>query len=138
MVRRMTTILLIGSDVALLEGLSQSLAAGGYVTHLSSTIAEATELASVQPPLVAVVERALASRDMAVLRLPLAQGGALVLYRPSVEDPGALSPALQRAVLADLTLPLERHRLVALIQRVEERARATGRGQTPTPEQRAP
>ncbi|HJU65846.1 MAG TPA: hypothetical protein VJ596_09225 [Gemmatimonadaceae bacterium] len=135
---RMTTILLIGSDVALLEGLSQSLAAAGYLTRLSSTIVDAQELASAEPPLVAVVERVLATRDTAVLRLPLAQGGALLLYRPTVEDAGALSPALQRAVLADLTLPLERHRLVALIQRVEERARATGRGQTPTPEQRAP
>lgn len=134
----MTTILLIGSDVALLEGLSQSLAAAGYLTRLSSTIVDAQELASAEPPLVAVVERVLATRDTAVLRLPLAQGGALLLYRPTVEDAGALSPALQRAVLADLTLPLERHRLVALIQRVEERARATGRGQTPTPEQRAP
>jgi hypothetical protein len=31
-------------------------------------------------------------------------------------------------VMAELTLPLERHRLVALIQRMEERAQVTGRG----------
>ncbi|MGH7721181.1 MAG: hypothetical protein ACREON_20365 [Gemmatimonadaceae bacterium] len=133
----MTTILLIGSDVALLEGLSQALAAAGYAPRISTTMAEGAELASAEPPLVAVVERSLAVREAAVLRLPLAQGGALLLYRPSVDDAPALTPALQRAVLADLALPLERHRLVALIQRVEERARATGRGQTPTPEQRA-
>jgi hypothetical protein len=43
--------------------------------------------------------------------------------------------------MAELTLPLERHRLLALIQRVEERARVTGRGARGTdtpPEQRAP
>jgi hypothetical protein len=41
-----------------------------------------------------------------------------------------LSPTVQRAVLADLTLPLERNRLVALVQHVGQRAQATGRGRT--------
>jgi len=44
-----------------------------------------------------------------------------------------LAPALQRALLADLALPLERNRLLALVQHVEERARATGRRSHDTP-----
>jgi hypothetical protein len=39
-----------------------------------------------------------------------------------------MSPTLQRAVLADLALPLERNRLIALVQHVGERAKTTGRG----------
>jgi hypothetical protein len=34
---------------------------------------------------------------------------------------------LKRATLAELSLPLERHRLLALIQYVQSRARAAGR-----------
>jgi hypothetical protein len=90
-----------------------------------------------------VVERGLAAADAAALRLPLAVGGATLLYRSGAEPApdDALSLAVQRLVMAELTLPLERHRLLALIQRVEERARVTGRGARGTdtpPEQRAP
>ena len=68
-----------------------------------------------------------------VLAVPLAPGGTLVLYRTPGSAAGALSPPFQRAVLADLTLPLERNRLVALVQHVEERARLTGRSPRHTP-----
>jgi hypothetical protein len=44
-----------------------------------------------------------------------------------------LLPALQRSVLADLTLPLERHRLSALVTSLGDRAQATGRSMRPTP-----
>jgi hypothetical protein len=89
------------------------------------------------------VERALAASDPAALRVPLAVGGATLLYQAGTDSsPGdALSLSVQRLVMAELTLPLERHRLLALIQRVEERARVTGRGVRGTdtpPEQRAP
>ena len=83
--------------------------------------------------------------------MQLAPGGAVVLFRSVGDDgrdasseqdgsggdatgaagaapPAALPPALQRTTLAELALPLERHRLVALVQRVEERARRAGRG----------
>jgi hypothetical protein len=39
-------------------------------------------------------------------------------------------------VLAELALPLERQRLLALIQRLDERARETGRMPPEPPEQR--
>jgi DNA-binding NtrC family response regulator len=123
-----TMILLVGSEDALLEGLMQTLAARGYATAVAATLQEAAESCSGNPPLVAVIERDLAAETPgAVLGIPLARGGAVVLFHQRSEQSAMLAPALQRALLADLALPLERNRLLALVQHVEERARATGR-----------
>jgi DNA-binding NtrC family response regulator len=130
----MTQVLLVGQDVALLEGLAQSLAAQGHNPAVASSLAEAHDLAMTQPPLVLVVNRSLASSAGAdLLAIPLAAGGARLLYRAATVPLAPLLPALQRSVLADLTLPLERHRLAALVQSLGERARATGRTSRPTP-----
>jgi hypothetical protein len=129
----MALIVLVGSDTALLEGLAQSLAAVGHRSHLVSSMAEAVELSVEQMPLVALVERELVASDADALQLQLVQGGALMVYRPTHAAPTPLSPVLQRAVMADLELPLERHRLIALVQRVDERVRATGRNRRNTP-----
>jgi|RhiMetdeSRZDD1v2_1073273.scaffolds.fasta_scaffold2584224_1 hypothetical protein len=139
----MAIVFLIGSEEALLEGIAQTLAAAGHQPRVFHSVPEAHTRARGEVPLVAVAERALAVSDPAALRLPLAVGGATLLYRSAVdEDPDpVLSLAVQRLVMAELTLPLERHRLLALIQRVEERALVTGRGARGTdtpPEQRAP
>lgn len=132
-------VLLVGEDGALLEGLSQSFAAMGYAPHAVATLHEAREAASASAPLLAVVERVLASKASAeALAIQLAPGGAIVLYHSAGESPLAIPPALQRSVLADLTLPLERNRLMALAQHVHERVRTTGRGsRTTPPEQQA-
>lgn len=130
----MTHVMLVGGDAALLEGLAQSLAAQGHVPRVARTLAEARELSRVTPPLVLVVDRALASDAGAdLLAAPLASGGARLLYRTASAPLAPLLPALQRAVLADLTLPLERHRLAALVQSVGERARLSGRTPRQTP-----
>ena len=130
----MTHVLLVGGDVALLEGLAQSLAAQGHAPAVSTSLAEARDLAMSDPPLALVVNRALASSSGAeLLAIPLAAGGARLLYRTAAVPLAPLLPALQRAVLADLTLPLERHRLAALVQSLDERARVTGRSTRPTP-----
>jgi DNA-binding NtrC family response regulator len=133
----MATILLIGQDDALLEGVAQLLAGAGHATRIARTTAEGLELAAAQPPLAVIVERRLALDEPDVLRAPLASGGVLLLYRAGDADWGTLPPPLQRLVLADLSLPLERHRLFALIQRVDQRARATGREQQGPAEHRA-
>ena len=130
----MTHVMLVGGDVALLEGLAQSLAALGHAPQVARSLAEARDLAGGQPPLVLVVDRALASSAGAeLLSTPIAAGGARLLYRTAASPLAPLLPALQRAVLADLTLPLERHRLAALVQSVGERARLSGRAQRNTP-----
>lgn len=130
----MTYVMLVGSDVALLEGLAQTLAGLGHRPAVTTTLIEARELASPLPPLVLVVDRALASSAGAeLLSVPIAAGGARLLYRAAAMPPAPLLPALQRAVLADLTLPLERHRLAALVQSVGARAKTTGRAPRQTP-----
>jgi DNA-binding NtrC family response regulator len=130
----MTYVLLVGGDVALLEGLSQSLATLGHSPKVARDLAEARQIAGAQAPLVLVADRALASTGGAeLLGIPLAAGGARILYRLASATLTPLLPALQRAVLADLTLPLERHRLAALVQSVAERARLAGRAPKHTP-----
>ena len=124
----MTTILLVGTDDALLEGLAQTLGAVGHQSRIAHSVAEAVELSAGAPALIAVVERALTDSGE-VLRLPLLPGGALLLYRAATDLPaGTVARSVQRLTLAELTLPLERQRLIALVQHVEERARRTGRG----------
>ena len=133
-------LLLVGSDAALLEGLSQSLGALGYSTVATQELRDARDLAAARAPLIAVVESSLAARSYAdALGIPLAAGGALVLFSVTGKgEPPVLTPTLQRAVLANITLPLERQRLVALVQHVAERVRTTGRRRDTPPERRAP
>jgi DNA-binding NtrC family response regulator len=133
-VRPMTYVMLVGMDVALLEGLAQSLAGLGHRPAVTSSLADARELATSLPPLVLVIDRAMASSAGAeMLAVPIAAGGARLLYRAASMPPAPLLPALQRAVLADLTLPLERHRLAALVQSVSDRAKTTGKTPRTTP-----
>ena len=124
----MTRILLVGTEMPLLEGLSQSFAALGFTPMVAQSLHEARELAAMNRPLVAIVSRKLAAESTGeALSIPLPPGGALVLYRSAAATMAALSPSMLRSVLADLTLPLERNRLLALVQHVGERARAAGR-----------
>jgi DNA-binding NtrC family response regulator len=136
----MTYVMLVGADLALLEGVAQSLGALGHESVVTPSLQEARELSAATPALVLVVDRALASSAGAeLLGVPLAAGGARLLYRTAAVPPAPLLPALQRAVLADLTLPLERQRLAALVQSLAERARTTGRSASHAPpESRAP
>jgi DNA-binding NtrC family response regulator len=126
----MAAVLLIGSDSALLEGLAQTLAGAGHRPRLADSPAQAAEQTPTAPPLVTVAER---STAVDALRLPLARGGALIVYRAGDAPAGPLPAVAQRAVLADLALPLERHRLLALVAYVEERATRTGRARNETP-----
>jgi CheY-like chemotaxis protein len=134
MQEEMTKILLVGSELPLLEGLSQSLASSGFTPVVAQSLSEARELASQRPPLIAVISRALAAAGTGeTLSIPLAPGGALMLFRGVGSLLVTLSPTVQRAVLADLTLPLERNRLMALAHHVQDRALATGRGRSSGP-----
>lgn len=146
----MAPIVLIGTDASLLEGIAQTLGAAGHRTRISTSAGEVVPRQGDEASLVVIAERALALRDddacAELLRIPLAPGGAVLLYRagagsaPESETAEPPLPApLRRVTLAELTLPLERHRLVALVNSIEERALRTGRGnriQTP-PENRA-
>ena len=133
----MTTSLVIGSDESVLEGIAQALGTAGNRPHVARSLAEAAAVLTEIQPLVTLVERASAA-DPDFLRLRLPPGCALVLYRL---DDGPISPlptAVQRLTLADLILPWERQRLITMVQRLTERAVATGRARRDTPpEERA-
>jgi DNA-binding NtrC family response regulator len=132
MPKDMTQILLVGTELPLLEGLAQSFAALGFAPIVAQSVHEARELAVQHPPLIAVISRGLAAPATTdTLSIPLAPGGALVLYRVVGSPLVTLAPSVQRVVLADLTLPLERNRLMALVQHLGERAKMTGRGREP-------
>jgi DNA-binding NtrC family response regulator len=125
----MPSILLVGTDLSLLEGLAQSLSAQGHGTRVAISFGEAREMTTSTRPLIAVIEREMAANSAGeVLGLSLAAGGALVLYRSGPVKTLAVPHVLQRHVLADLALPLERNRLAALVQSVSDRATAAGRG----------
>lgn len=124
----MALILVVGAGSALLEGVSQTLVAAGHRVVVAGDIAEAADALGATLPLIAVVEQAELARSGAVCKLTLARGGALVAFHGEEADAAPLSPRLQRTVIAQLQLPLERQRLVALVRYVEDRARAAGRG----------
>jgi DNA-binding NtrC family response regulator len=129
MLETMTQILLVGTELPLLEGLAQSFAAQGFAPVVAQSLHDAREAAAHDPPLIVVVSRALAATASAeTLSIPLAPGGAFVLYRSVTTALVTLPASVQRAVLADLSLPLERNRLMALVHHVDERVRVTGRG----------
>ncbi len=123
----MATILLIGTDGALLEGMAQLLAGCGHATSTAHSLAEGRSLAASRQPLAVLVETGLALSDPLGIPAPIARGGAVLLYRTDERPSAVIPPVLQRLVLADLALPLERHRLLALVSRMAERAFATGR-----------
>ena len=123
----MAKVILVGSDVALLEGLAQTLIGFGHDVSFAATVAEAAAPLSEYLPAIAVVSsQALEEAGMG-MTLPLTPGGALIVYGTSHTDQPFLPTKLQRATLAHLVLPLERHRLVALVQSFESRSRTTGR-----------
>jgi hypothetical protein len=120
-------VILVGADVALLEGLAQTLIGFGHEISFATTVGEAAGSLSDDLPAIAVVSSQALEEGGVGITLPLTPGGALIVYGTSHTDRPFLPTKLQRATLAHLVLPLERHRLVALVQSFESRSRTTGR-----------
>ena len=127
----MALILVIGSDPALLEGVSQALGGAGHQVTVAHDASEAMENLNGLRPLVAIVNRDHLFNGLTGSAIPLAKGGALVTYRTSDDEPRSAAFPARRAPLAELHLPLERQRLLALVKVVEVRAKTCGR----TPEE---
>ena len=123
----MAKVILVGTDVALLDGLAQTLVGFGHSVSFATTVAEAAGSLSDDLPALAVVSSQALEEGGFGMTLPLTPGGALIVYGTSHTDRPFLPTKLQRATLAHLVLPLERHRLVALVQSFESRSRTTGR-----------
>ena len=123
----MASILVISSDRALLEGMSQTLSGAGHEVVVAADISEAVETLRGARPLVALVNRDELHDSTAVFQVSLARGGALLTFRTADDAPRTIPFRLRRATLADLQLPLEKQRLLALIRYVETRVRTSGR-----------
>jgi hypothetical protein len=121
------TVILVGADIALLEGLAQTLLGLEHNVLFATTVGEAGVLANDNMPALTVVSSASLEDAGLGATLPLSLGSALIVYGSSHGEQPFLPTRLQRATLAHLVLPLERHRLVALIQSFESRSRTTGR-----------
>jgi hypothetical protein len=120
-------VILVGEDVALLEGLGQTLVGLGHDVTFATTVAEAEMANPDEAPALAVVSADALEDAGVAATLPLTPGGALIIYCTSHDRRPFLPPKLQRATLARLVLPLERHRLVALVKSFDTRSRTTGR-----------
>jgi DNA-binding NtrC family response regulator len=121
-------ILVVGPDAAVLEGLSQTLVGAGHHVHLAADISEAILGLGDARPMVAVIDRDELMRGGLGLRSSLAAGGAMIAFHCDDADAIRLPFELRRVTLAELQLPLERQRLLALVKFVESRARAAGKG----------
>jgi hypothetical protein len=123
----MALLLIVGTDTALIEGMSQTLTGAGHEVMYARGLAEAIEAAGDLRPLVLLVERSAIDEIRSTLRVPQAEGGAILVFHPEDTISPSLPHRLQRATLAELELPLERQRLLALIRYVERRAHTVGR-----------
>ena len=123
----MAKVILIGADVALLEGLAQTLVGFGHQVLLATTVGDVGSALSGDLPSIAVVSCEALESGGPGATLPLAPGGAIIVYGTSHGERPFFPQKLQRATLAHLVLPLERKRLLALVDSFESRSRTTGR-----------
>lgn len=123
----MAKVILIGADVALLEGLAQTLIGFGHEVLLAATVGDVGSVLSGDLPSIAVVSCDALENGGPGAALPLTPGGAIIVYGKSHGERPYLPQKLQRATLAHLVLPLERKRLLALVHSFESRSRTTGR-----------
>lgn len=123
----MASILIVGPDSALLEGVSQTLIGAGHRVVAARDIPEAIETLRGKRPLVALIDCDELIKNGSIICVSLAQGGALLAFHCDDVDGASLPFRWKRATLAELKLPLERQRLLALIRYVESRARSAGR-----------
>jgi DNA-binding NtrC family response regulator len=120
-------IVVVGPDAALLEGVSQSLVAAGHRVVVAGDVTGAIESLGRERPMVIVIDcTSLVSAGLA-FRSSLAQGGAVIAFHCDDDESARLPFETRRATLAELSLPLERQRLLALVRSVEARAHAAGK-----------
>ena len=123
----MALLLVVGTDSALIEGTSQTLTAAGHQLFFAPSLADALDAVGDQRPIVVLVERSAIDEIRMTLRVPLAEGGAFLVFHSEDTHPAPMPPRVQRATLAELELPLETKRLLALVRYVETRAQIVGR-----------
>lgn len=129
----MANVVLLGTDSAVLEALAQTLVGTGHTTLMADDTADLLAIARASCTTVLVTERSLLQAPDVAERLPARLGAdALIAFHSAEAADGdcsnVVAQRLHRLVLADLCLPQERQRLVALIGAVEQLAERAGRG----------
>jgi len=120
-------IVVVGPDAALLEGVSQTLVAAGHRAVVASDVTEAIDSLGGERPLMVVIDCASLVTSGVAFRSSLAHGGAVIAFHCDDVESERLPFEIKRAALAELRLPLERQRLLALARSVEARAHAAGK-----------
>jgi hypothetical protein len=122
-------VILVGDDIALLEGVAQTLVGCGHDVTFAATISEAAAIMAGDEAAIVVVSTEAVEDAGHGAALPLSANSALIVYGKLHGEHLFLPPKLQRATLAHLVLPLERQRLLALVQSFDSRSRTTGRSE---------
>lgn len=122
----MTSLLIVGTDTALIEGVAQTLTNRNHHLFFAQSLADALDAVGDARPLVVLVERSAIDEVRMTLRVALAPRGAFLVFRGKDSRPTPLPHRVQRATLAELQLPLETQRMLALIRYVENRAHTLG------------
>jgi hypothetical protein len=134
--------LVLGASDALVEAIAQILSSADVRVRVARTLDDAEMLASHERPFLILVDRAWASEAYGprLGEIVSSSGAALIVYHAhdDAKPIVAVSRALARLTLADLELPLERHRLLALASYVQARARESGRMHRDGPERPSP
>jgi DNA-binding NtrC family response regulator len=120
------SILVVGPDAALLEGVAQTLVGAGHQVQTAEDIPQALESLGENRPLLALVSCEELQGRGPMMQAIVSQGGAVLGFHCD-DDDSRLPYRIKRNTLAELKLPLERQRLLALVKYVENRARAAGR-----------
>jgi hypothetical protein len=120
-------VLIVGGDSTVQEGVLQAVRAAALRAEWCATADSAREAALESPPTALVVHVNIAGQGERARQIPLKSGGAVILFRDGDPVGASAGQVFGRTVVAELTLPLERARLVALLSRIVERARITGR-----------
>ena len=131
----MCKVILIGADIALLEGLAQTLVGCGHEVTFAATMSEAAAIMAGDDAAIVVASTDAVEDAGPGATLPLTANSALIVYGKSHGEHLFLPPKLQRATLAHLVLPLERQRLLALVQSFDTRSRTTGRSRREEPKE---
>jgi hypothetical protein len=116
-------VILVGDDSALLEGLAQTLLGFDHEVWFAGSV---TEMPAADGPALVVISAKAITEISSGASLPLLPSSTLIVYGASHEEKPFLPARVQRATLAYLVLPLERHRLLALAQSFDHRSRRAG------------
>lgn len=125
--RQTPLVLVVGTDSVVLEGIVQTLTSSGFRVACAASNDEASLATAEERPLILLVASELTITHPQLLLLPRRAGGAALLWYTTPGEEPQLSAEVRRQVLAELLLPLERKRLVALARIVVDRAVESGR-----------